>query len=375
MSWSSGCLFKRTPSGKTRFWRVFTDGEKLYTATGDFGSHETVSAPTVYQAKSVGRSNERPADLAAIDAAKSKYKDKLDSGYVDSVRKLSEQEAIPKAMLARPKLDKELERVEKMIRLGRCYVQPKLDGFRCLADRRGLWTRNLRPIETCNHVWRSIKPLFDVYPDLVIDGELYSDELKGDFSKLQSLLTKQQVDMIEALEVERVIRYHVYDFVDDKPFHSRLIQGRRIVKQFTPSFVLFVKTLKVDSLGFIYKKHASFVKNGYEGTMVRLSRSGYEQDKRSAQLIKLKDFHDEEFRIVSVKEGNGQWAGCAKSVVCFDDRLGVEFDAGCRGSMPHLKHLLEHASDYVGGKVTCQFFDRFPSGKPRFPVATKFFTR
>lgn len=373
MGWNSGALYKRTPSGKTRFWCVFTKGEKLYTVTGDFGGHEVVSAPTTYESKNVGRSNERSATLAALDAAKSKYKDKLDSGYVDSIDKLSEQEAIPRAMLARPKLDAEMDRVSKMVEAGRCYIQPKLDGFRCLADRRGLWTRNLRRIETCPHVWKDLEPLFHVYPDLVIDGELYSHDLRRDFSKLQSLLTSQQVDMLQALEVESVVRYHVYDFVLDKPFHVRLIQGRKLLGE--TKYTVPVKTVKARSIDHIYQSHAKFVQDGYEGTMVRLSKEGYQQDKRASQLIKLKDFHDEEFTIVAVKEGNGQWVGCAKSIVCYDPKLDVEFDAGCRGTMGQLKAILDRSDEYIGGKVTCQFFDRFPSGKPRFPIVTKFFTK
>ena len=372
-------LFQRTPAGKTRTWQVKTEGDKLVTLTGDYGSDKKVSAPTHYQAKNVGRANERSAEQAAVDAAKSKYKAKLDEGYAETLEQLAVNDAIPRAMLARPKIEKEMKRINAAIEKQACYIQPKLDGFRCLADRRGLWTRNLRKIDTCRHIEEALKPLFLAYPDVVLDGELYSHEHASDFSKLQSLLTKDQTDMLEQLEVERVVGYHIYDFVSDKSFVRRFLEGRNLVTGLQGSnsgyCLEMVQTMRAKSVEHIYKKHAAFVEQGYEGTMIRISGSDYEQGKRAMQLVKLKDFHDEEFTIVDVKEGNGQWAGCAKSITCRMKNSDETFDAGCRGSMPQLKVVLDRAEDYIGGKATVQFFDKFPSGKPRFPIATKYFTR
>lgn len=375
MSWTSEVLYQRTSTGKTRTWQVFADGDSVCTETGDYGGSKKKSSPTKYFAKNVGRSNERSAEQVAIDTAKSKRKDKLDSGYVVSLEKLAKQEAIPRAMLAKPKFEKELKRVEVSIKDGACFVQPKLDGFRCLADRRGLWTRNLRPITTCNHIANALAPVFDLYPDLVIDGELYNHELKDDFGKIQSLLTKDQPDFIDALEAERSIEYHVYDFIDEGDFKRRFLRGRSILsKNCLSSSVVHVKTSKASSVDFIHEKHASFLSAGYEGTMIRLSKAEYEQNKRASQLIKLKDFHDEEFTIVEVKEGKGQWTGFAKSITCCLKGTDETFDAGCKGTQNQLRSLLEMKHLYEGGKATVQFAQKFPSGKPRFPIATKYFT-
>lgn len=372
--WASSILFHRTSSGKTKTWKVYTIGEDWYTETCDYGSGQArVSFPTRCKPKNIGRSNERTSSQAAVDEAKSKMQAKLDEGYAISLAHLVEMETVPRAMLAKPSLEKELARVNKAITSRNCFVQPKLDGFRCLADRRGLWTRNLRKIETCPHIEKALAPLFIEHPSLVIDGELYSHELKSDFGKIQSLLTKTQSNMLEAMEVEDTIRYHVYDFVSNDPFVKRFVQGKKLLAE--TKFVDIVKTLRVEGLDHLYRKHALFVEEGYEGTIVRVSGVGYEQDKRASQLIKLKEFQDEEFTILAVNEGKGQWAGYAKSITCCMKNSEDTFDAGCRGTQTHLKTVLEQAVSYEGGKATLRFFQKFPSGKPRFPVAIKYFTR
>lgn len=372
MSYKSKLLYHRTPSGKLKTWQSFSEGDEVWTETAEVGSDPRASAPTKHQAMNVGRSNERSAEQVAIDRAKSKEKDKLDSGYVDSVEKIEQQDRIPRAMLAQPNLLKYQAQVEKSIELGRVYSQPKLDGFRCLANRDGLWTRNLRPIDTCPHIWNSVESLFEEYPDLVIDGELYNHEFKDDFGKIQSLITKENADFISMMETEDKVFFYVYDFVMEKPFKDRLLTGRKLIEG--RNHLIQVKTSKVRNFDDIARMHASNVEQGYEGTMVRTSSKSYEQNKRSTQLIKFKDFFDEEFTIVSVNEGKGQWAGYAKSITLRMDN-DETFNAGCKGSMPQLKSLLENSERYEGGKATVEFTQKFPSGKPRFPVASKYYTR
>ena len=373
MKYESEILYHRTPGGKLKTWQVITDKEDYYTLTGDVGSTPRKSSPTRCYPKNVGRSNERDAVQSAIDTAKSKRQAKLDSGYVLSIEEIEKQDKIPRAMLAKPKFDKELHKVESAAKKGLCLVQPKLDGFRCLADDRGLWTRELRRFDTCRHIEKELEPLFKENPGLVIDGELYNHNLKNDFGKIQSLLTKKDVGLFDQIEAETTIQYHVYDFVSDEPFTSRFISGMKKLSDL--KYVKIVKTTRVWDLDSIYKKNALFLEMGYEGTMVRLSVKGYEQNKRASQLIKLKKFEDSEFVIKSVNEGKGQWSGFAKSLTCYTRDGSSTFDAGCSGNQALLKNILENADDYIGGKTTVQYFGVFPSGKPRFPVAVKYFKR
>lgn len=371
ISWKSPTLYKRTPTGTIRTWRVETDFNQWFTVTGVYGQdNDKASARKVVTQKNVGQANYRTGPQAAVDKAKSQYRTKLKEDYVESIEELEEQDKIPRAMLAVPKLEKQIHYVRAAISNGRCWIQPKLDGFRCLATKDGLYTRQLRQFHTCPHIEEALQPFFKKHPDAVIDGELYSHNMP--FNKIQSLLTRENADMLEQLEVREHISYNVYDFVDDATFYVRFKKYAMDLK--FVDFVNLVSTDRVSHEDDIYETQTRFVAEGYEGSMVRISKYGYEQNKRSNQLIKVKDFDDEEFEIVAVTEGQGQWAGAAKSMVCRDAN-GVTFDTGCTGTMAQLTRIYEEQEAYIGGKVTVKFHGKFPSGRPRFPVATKYYTR
>ena len=76
---------------------------------------------------------------------------------------------------------------------------------------------------------------------------------------------------------------------------------------------------------------------------------------------------DEEFEVVAIEEGQGNWAGVAKRVTC---RLpdGRTFGAGIKGSRDRGIELLNETHHIV----TIKYFQLTPDGIPRFGVATKF---
>jgi DNA ligase-1 len=113
-----------------------------------------------------------------------------------------------------------------------------------------------------------------------------------------------------------------------------------------------------------------YLEQGYEGQMLRVPNSLYE-GKRSKNLIKHKEFEDDEFQIVSIEEGKGNWAGAAKRV---EIRLkdGTTQFSGVRGSFDMLKDLLYNANDYIGTDVTVRYQNKTEDGKLRFPVIVAF---
>jgi ATP-dependent DNA ligase len=82
-------------------------------------------------------------------------------------------------------------------------------------------------------------------------------------------------------------------------------------------------------------------------------------------LLKRKEFKTEEYKVVQMWEGQGNWSGYTKRFVL---RLpdGRDFGSGVRGQQAQLKELWESkdAPDWA----TCRFFDYTPDGIPRFPV-------
>jgi ATP-dependent DNA ligase len=98
--------------------------------------------------------------------------------------------------------------------------------------------------------------------------------------------------------------------------------------------------------------------------MIRID-AVYQEDKRSKYLIKRKEFLSEEFTVLEMTEGQGNWAGHIKQLVLqLPD--GRKFGAGIRGTQEVLSNL------YKNGKkpdwATVRYFTPTPDGIPRFPV-------
>ena len=79
----------------------------------------------------------------------------------------------------------------------------------------------------------------------------------------------------------------------------------------------------------------------------------------------VKEFITEEFEVVSMEEGQGNWSGHTKRFIL---RLadGREVGAGVRGNQDQLSKLWE--SQETPSWATLRYFDLTPDGIPRFPV-------
>ena len=68
-----------------------------------------------------------------------------------------------------------------------CYVQPKLDGVRCVAVYPDLFSRHGNPFPTLSHIKEE---LLKNTEHLILDGELYSENFN--FEKIISLVKKKK---------------------------------------------------------------------------------------------------------------------------------------------------------------------------------------
>ena len=70
------------------------------------------------------------------------------------------------------------------------YIQPKLDGVRCVFTKDGAYSRTGKEFKNVDHIKKDLKVVFNRYPNLILDGELYNHGLKDDFEKIISLVRK-----------------------------------------------------------------------------------------------------------------------------------------------------------------------------------------
>ena len=73
----------------------------------------------------------------------------------------------------------------------------------------------------------------------------------------------------------------------------------------------------------------------------------------------------EEFDVVEMLEGKGNWSGYTKRFVLIM-KNGTEFGSGVRGNQAQLKELWKSGKNPTW--ATCRYFELTPDGVPRFPV-------
>ena len=350
-------IFKVDSKGKVREWRMEIDGANYRTVAGIQGGQQVISGWKEAHPKNVGRSNATTAEEQAILEVEAKYTKKLDGEYHETL------ESTASAKFYKPMLATKWEDLKDKIDYP-VYTQPKLDGVRCIVNAEGMWSRAGKPITSCPHIIEQLAPWFEMRPDLVLDGELYNHDLKDDFNKIISLVRKTKPTEEDTAEAAETVQYHMYDVPSvDLDFRERVANLRGID---VCNALEVVKTLVAYNEEDVDAHFGEFIGEGYEGGMIRLN-APYEQ-KRSKTLMKRKDFEDMEFEIVSIEEGQGNWAGYAKRVV-FKLEDGRECGSGLAGDQEFARGLLERRDEYVGGQVTVQYFTRTPDGVPRFPIA------
>ena len=91
------------------------------------------------------------------------------------------------------------------------FIQPKLDGVRCLFDASGAFSRAGNQFMNVDHIEQALKPFFAKNPTAVLDGELYNHGLKDDFEKIISLVRKKKPTDNDKAEAAELVQYHVYD--------------------------------------------------------------------------------------------------------------------------------------------------------------------
>lgn len=364
-------VYKRDSSGKTRVWwaDIGTDGSSWAWRTNsgiDDGKIVTSGWKAVEQ-KNIGKTNETSLEQQAYLEATADMNKKLERGYFESVDDIGSFEKI------KPMLAIKHEDAKYNFDKNSYFSQPKLDGIRCIARRDGLWSRAGKEIVAVPHIIDALKVFFESFPDAILDGELYNHQLRDDFNTITSLVRKTKPTKEDLAQSALLVQYHVYDVVEmpsigdfnetDILFIDRW-NWLCLLGFSADSPIQIVDTHAINSQEDMDACYGEYLESGYEGQMIRINAE-YEQNKRSKSLIKRKEFLTDEFPVVAVEEGKGNWAGYVKRFVLQlpDGRV---FGAGVRGNQRVLKDLFE--SKVTPNWATLRYFTPTPDGVPRFPV-------
>lgn len=354
-------LYKRDTNGGTRIWQMqsgYNDdliaGHRVI--SGVLDGKMITSEWKICKPKNVGKANSTTAITQAEAEVIALYTKKSESGYFYNIDEIDEFDKF-KPMLAHDYNDY-LPTYKK-----KTFSQPKYDGGRCEARADGLWTRTGKRIVSCPHIERSLQPFFKQNPTVVLDGELYNHKLKDDFNKIMSLVRQTKPTEQDLIESENMVEYHVYDYVEN----GTDIYTERLHKMQTNltniKYIELSKTDVVTSQAQLDALYIQYLEDGYEGQIVR-NDVAYEH-KRTKNLLKRKEFITDEFGVVEILEGVGNWSGHAKRFVISLPN-GATCGAGVKGDRKTLKELWN--SNKKPDWATVRYFTPTPDGIPRFPV-------
>ena len=358
--YSTPLLQASTSTGKKKFWQghVCTDGAEYFTYTtycqtigktivdiqtaddlktneGSSISKITQSAYVTIEGKNIGRSNETTPSQQAISEINSTFKTNKDKGYREIGEADDKSFVLP--MLAYPLGDK-IHTIDFPL-----TVQPKFDGIRCLTDGENMWSRRGKSFD--NKIVAHLNNV--VCGDFIVDGELILPE--GFALQDTVSAAKKYRDNLSPK-----LLYRIYDIVaPDLCYTERYKLCKKIVADTNNPQVILAPAHVIETHEEIYPLHEKFVSEGWEGTMLRLHGHGYKINQRTNQLLKLKDFLEEEFKVVNVIDGKGKFVGA--SIFLCETPEGKIFETSPIGTMEYRKELFQKKHEVIGTYWTVRF--------------------
>lgn len=360
-------IYKQDSSKKIRFLQVQVLGEnegELFQISGVLNTDKPITHTKICKPKNVGRSNETTGSEQAIKEAEALIKDKLTKGYFNSIKEAESEEVIL------PQLAKDYKKESHKIKWNEdiIFVQPKLDGMRCLAHIKSnteiiLISRDGKVINNMLHIETDLMKLAcslnqNHFPH-ILDGELY---VHGeDFQTNMEYIKKYRKGKTEK------IQFHIYDKINPEDFSNRVgslafIEG--LSRALNLKSLSFVQSHKIMSENNLKIAHEAYLKCGYEGTMVRYGNSQYKINGRSSGLLKYKDFQDIACKIVEIgpAKQRSEWA---RPVVEYN---GKRFACGLKMSHEAREEMLLNKENYIGKIAEVRYFEMSQDSIPRFPI-------
>ena len=365
-AWKFPPLFRKDAKGKESTWQIGFDGNnRLVMQFGKVGGVMRITQTQVVpKAK-------RSMLEQALQEARHRYDEKIrkDGYHIET----EEAPEIPQPMLANT-WDPNKTKITYPV-----LAQPKLDGIRCLAYLQEgdvyFRSRNNKPYYFLNHIRERVKIFLSFLPNgTILDGEFYSFLLT--FNEITSIVRQQK----KPHPREELISYFIFDLIlpENPGFRQRyqiLVDAYNAYSE--AGYVNFNEAGEVDdpirvvasteafSKEDLLEFHDEYVQLGYEGLIIRKPDSPYKFG-RGSNILKYKEFQDEEGEIVDVEEATGTEEGAA--ILIIRDPRGNEVPVRFRAPIEERRKWLKNPELVLGKRATVRFQELSPDGVWRFPV-------
>jgi len=240
--------------------------------------------------------------------------------------------------------------------------EEKIDGVRAVivfaGDRYCCYSRLGNVQNNVGHIAKELIGRFDGW---VLDGEL----IAGDFGGTISALHSAECGAKEA-------RFVVFDALTHDEFDSthtdRTLAERRktLIKMFPRAkYSSIIKQKRVKTAADVKKAMTAYVKNGFEGAVLKDLDSCYEF-KRGRTWVKIKPFKSGDYRIADVIEGEGKYEGMLGKIIVRGPK-GVESGVGTGFTDAQRAKMWKQRRSLIGKVAEVSYQEISSGGKLRFP--------
>jgi len=376
-------LYGLDKSNKIKEWTIkvinMTNFSYIIYTYGLLNGKKTECKITVSEGKNKGKRNETTHYQQAILDAKSKWNKKKDTDYITELNELQEKVKQEinnnddnnvnnkEDIILKPMLAQEFKKYEHKVKYP-CYIQPKLDGYRCIYNKESgkITTRQGKEYKIINECKKLCDELRKIKYSL--DGELYVHDMLFKFEEYGVLRKQKNLDKKD-LESLNKIEYHVYDIIiEDEPFENRYSILKKIINDNKFLKIKLVDTQKCMNKEDIDKYHKFYTENHYEGSIIRNLSGLYKCKYRSFDLLKYKDFEDGEFEIIDYTFEKDVTGNNKPLIVWIcKTKENKQFNVQSKGTREERHELYKNAKIYIGKNLWVQYFGLTNDNIPRFP--------
>jgi len=362
-------LFSKDTLGNIRVWSMEQNGDKYRTISGQRDGEKVTSEWSHAEAKNVGRSNATTAIEQATAEIEAKYKKQLKTGYHNNIKD------VDVVTYVEPMLAQTLHKLSKQPDFAKEQwgMQCKFNGNRCVATKDGLFTRKGEKYSSVPHIENALKSFFLEYPDAVLDGELFNNDLRQQLNEISKLIRKtKNIDASDLAASEKLVKFYIYDgynflgksdILDEEvPYSERKNWIDKVVIPLSNYFVE-VDTKIVKSNDHMNELFKTLLADQQEGGILRKMDAPYEH-KRSKNLVKVKSEDDSEGIILDITDGDGNWKGAATNVTL--KWKNKTFDGVFKGSYETRQVILKNKTNWVGKNVTFLYMGLTGLGTPNY---------
>lgn len=250
-----------------------------------------------------------------------------------------------------------------------CWVQPKLDGLRCLVFLENgkciCQSRTGGEFIGLNHIVDIAMPILMEHPTWILDGELYTTTMP--FEELAGIIKRKTRDECSNAQL-REVEYHVYDIYDPVAPERTFSERANLIQQYIvheDHKIVPVRTEEAHTPSDIETFFGEFIVAGYEGIILRNKAGVYVPNHRSFHLQKYKEFMEQEYPIVGFTSGVGKYQNCVIWICAYNNST---FQVVPRGTIEQKRRWFAEGANYIGKQLTVIFQQKSESGCPRFPV-------